>query len=61
MGYWKEGSTATAIPPTDASDITGQCDKTGGITFRSAIVPSQAIKGRDLKTREVLQWKLNEQ
>jgi len=38
MGYWWEGSLSTAIPPTSASDIVGQHNKTGGITFRAAIV-----------------------
>ena len=33
MGYWWEGSTSTAIPPTSASDGMGQHHKIEGITF----------------------------
>ena len=38
MGYWQEGSTSTAIPSVPTSDIVGQCDKIGGITFGAAYV-----------------------
>ena len=38
MGYWQEGSTFTAIPPTSTSDVMGQHHKIGGITFRIACV-----------------------
>jgi len=33
MKYWWEGLTSTAIPPTSISDITGQQNDTGDITF----------------------------
>ena len=36
--YWREGSTSTAISPTSASDVVGQHNKIGGITFRVALV-----------------------
>ena len=38
MEYWQEGSTPTAIPPTSTSDVMGQHNKTGGITFRATLV-----------------------
>jgi len=38
MGYWWEGSTSTAIPPTFVSDIVGQHNKIGGITFGAALI-----------------------
>ena len=36
MGYWWEGSTFTAIPPTSASDVIDQHNKIVGITFRES-------------------------
>ena len=38
MEYWQEGSASTAITPTPASEIVGQHNKIGGITFRAAIM-----------------------
>jgi len=38
MGYWWEGSTSTAIPPTSISGALGQHNKIGGITFRTALI-----------------------
>jgi len=38
MKYWQEGSTSTAIPPTPTSDILGQHNKIGGITFGAALI-----------------------
>ena len=38
MEYCWEGSTSTAITPTSASDIVGQYDKVGGITFGAALI-----------------------
>jgi len=32
-GYWWEGSTSTEIPPTPASDVVGQRNEIGGISF----------------------------
>ena len=40
MGYWWEGSTSIAIPPTSASDIMGQLNNIGDITVRAALVQS---------------------
>jgi len=37
---WK-GSTSTAIPPTSISDVVGQNNKIGGITFRAAFVTNE--------------------
>ena len=37
MEYWWEGSTSIAIPPTPTSDIVGQRNKIGGITFGAAL------------------------
>ena len=36
MEYWWKGSAFTAIP-TSTSDVVGQHNKTGGITFRAAL------------------------
>ena len=36
--YWWEGLTSTAIPSTSTSDIMGQHNKTGGITFGAALI-----------------------
>jgi len=38
MEYCWESSTSTAIPSTSASDVMGQHNKIGGITFRAAVV-----------------------
>jgi len=38
MEYWWEGSTSAAILPTSASDVMGQHNKIGGITFGAALV-----------------------
>ena len=35
--YWWEGLTSTVVPPPSASDVMGQNNKTGGITFRAAL------------------------
>jgi len=37
MEHWQEGSTSTVIPSTSASDVVGQQNKTGGITFRAVL------------------------
>ena len=37
-GYWWEGPTYTAIPPTSASEVMGQHNKIGGITFGAALI-----------------------
>jgi hypothetical protein len=36
--YWREGSTFTAIPPASASNIVGQYNKIGDITFEAHFV-----------------------
>ena len=36
--YCQEGSASTAIPPTLTSDVMGQHNKIGGITFRAALI-----------------------
>jgi len=38
MEYWWEGSTSTAISPTSASDVVGQRNKIGGITFGVTLI-----------------------
>jgi len=35
---WWEGLTSTALPPTSTSDVVGQHNKIGGITFGAALV-----------------------
>ena len=37
MGYWREGSTSTAIPLLSTSDTVGPYNKVGGITFGAAL------------------------
>ena len=41
VGYWWEGSTSTATPPTSTSGVTGQHHKVGGITFGVALIPEK--------------------
>ena len=36
--YWREGSTSIVTPPTSTSDVMGQHNKLGGITFRATFV-----------------------
>ena len=36
-GYWQEGSTSTAVPPTSTSDVTGQQNIMGGIISGAAL------------------------
>ena len=43
MGYWWEGSTSTAIPTISASDIVGQHNKIGHISFRAALIKSGGL------------------
>lgn len=38
MEYWWEGSVSIDMPPKAASDITGQYDKKGDISFRAALI-----------------------
>jgi len=38
MEYWWEGPTPTVMPPTSASDVVGQHNKIGGITFGTVLV-----------------------
>jgi len=45
MGYWWEGSTSAAIPPTAASDV-GQHNEIGGITFGAAPVDPSHLNSR---------------
>jgi len=47
VGYWWEGSTSTATPPTCASGVVGQQHKIGGIIFGAAIAVG---KEKPLKT-----------
>jgi len=41
MEYWWEGSTSTVKPLTSAPDVMGQHNKTGGVTFRAALIFKQ--------------------
>ena len=40
--YWQERLTSIAIPPPSNSDVLGQPNKTGGITFGAALIDSVA-------------------
>ena len=50
--YWWEGLTSTAMPPTSVSDVMGQRNKIGGITFGTALynmyVSGHIEEGEDL-------------
>lgn len=48
VDYWRESSTSTAIPPLSASDIVGQRNTIGGITFGAANVQSSWIPSETL-------------
>ena len=37
MGYCWDGSTSAAVTPTSTSDVMGQHNEIGGITFRAAL------------------------
>jgi hypothetical protein len=39
--YWWKGSTSTAIPPASTSNIIGQHNKIGGITFGAPLLLSE--------------------
>ena len=39
--YWQKGSTSTVKPLTSAPDVMGQHNKTGGVTFRAALIFKQ--------------------
>ena len=41
--YWWEGSTSTATSPTSVTDVAGQQNKTGGITFGVALIFSGLV------------------
>jgi len=43
-------STSTVIPPTSASNIVSQYDKTGGVTFRAQHFPTMHT-GKELNPR----------
>ena len=36
--YWWEGSTSTSIPPASTSDVVGQYNRIGGVTFGAALI-----------------------
>ena len=38
MGYWKKGSTRTAIPPASASNVVGQHHTIESITFGTVLI-----------------------
>ena len=42
MGYWWEGSAPTPTPQISTSDVMGQDNKIGSITFRAAILKSNS-------------------
>jgi len=55
MGYWWEGSASGAIPSTSTSDVMDQHNKTGGITFRAALInlfPRRAKQASCSPTKE---------
>ena len=37
MEWWQKGSPSTAIPPTSTSNVMGQHNQLGGITFGIAL------------------------
>jgi len=46
MGYWCEGTTCTIVPPQSASDIVGQENKIGGISFGAALLQTRPFRRR---------------
>jgi hypothetical protein len=44
--YWRERSTSTVIAPASASNVVGQHNKTGGVTFGAFIVVSHIDEWR---------------
>jgi len=38
MECWQEGSNSTAVPQTTTSDVVGQHNKIGGVTFGAALI-----------------------
>ena len=50
--YLWEGSSSTAIPPKSSYDHLGQHNKTGGITFRAALVRFFLLKQTHTPTLE---------
>ena len=51
--YWWEDSTYTAIQPASSSDIMGQHNKTGSITFEADLSLYWNKKKQTKKTKEV--------
>ena len=43
MKYWQEGSASTTMFQTSASDVMGQHNKIGSITFGAALVLEKCI------------------
>jgi len=43
MEYWWEGLISTAIAPTSVYDVMGQHNKTGGISFRAALIAALTV------------------
>ena len=54
MEYWWEGLISTAIPPTSASDVVGQHNKVGDITFGAALVEGRVINNKILIMNRLL-------
>jgi len=46
MACWWKGSSTTAMPPTSAFAIVGQCSKMEGITFGAALISQQGQKAK---------------
>jgi hypothetical protein len=46
---WREGSTSTAIPATFASNVVGQYNKIGAVTFGPPLAPKWFYTGRPLR------------
>ena len=51
--YWWEGSASAAIPPPFTSDVVGQHNNIGGITFGAAIVNTERKTKRSLPAPRV--------
>ena len=52
MKYWQEGSASTTMFQTSASDVMGQHNKIGSITFGAALIKTRWVlkKENSVKT-----------
>lgn len=52
MEYWWEGLISAGIPPTFASDLVGQHNKVGDVTFGAVLVEGRVINNNVLVMKD---------